>query len=148
MFDSWVRKMPWRTELQPTPVLSPGKSHRQRSLAGYSPWGCKESDTTERLSVYAYARESGGKGSALPSEGEVLFRPDWPCHTAWEGPRGHTQPLATSSLRCPTPVWGGRDTASPLRTKMMSYGWHSLAQESRNVKRPILECLLDHSKLR
>ena len=27
----------------------PGKSHGQRSLAGYSPWGCKESDTTERL---------------------------------------------------------------------------------------------------
>ena len=33
----------------PTPVLLPGKSHGRRSLAGYSPWGCKESDTTERL---------------------------------------------------------------------------------------------------
>ena len=33
----------------PTPVLSPGKSHGWRSLAGYSPWGCKESDTSERL---------------------------------------------------------------------------------------------------
>ena len=29
------------------PVFLPGKSHRQRSLAGYSPWGRKESDTTE-----------------------------------------------------------------------------------------------------
>ena len=32
-----------------TPVLVPGKSHGQRSLVGYSPWGHKESDTTERL---------------------------------------------------------------------------------------------------
>ena len=36
---------------QPTPVLLPGESHGQRSLVGYSPWGCKESDTTERLST-------------------------------------------------------------------------------------------------
>ena len=34
---------------QPTPVLLPGKSHGSRSLVGYSPWGCKELDTTERL---------------------------------------------------------------------------------------------------
>ena len=32
---------------QPTPVLLPGESHGQRTLAGYSPWGHKESDTTE-----------------------------------------------------------------------------------------------------
>ena len=31
-----------------TPVFLPGKSHGQRSLVGYSPWGCKELDTTER----------------------------------------------------------------------------------------------------
>ena len=34
---------------QSTPGLLPGKSHGQRSLVGYSPWGCKESDTTKRL---------------------------------------------------------------------------------------------------
>ena len=33
----------------PTPVLLPGKSHGWRSLVGCSPWGCKESDTTEQL---------------------------------------------------------------------------------------------------
>ena len=32
---------------QPTPVFLPGEPHGQRSLVGYSPWGCKESDTTE-----------------------------------------------------------------------------------------------------
>ena len=34
---------------QPTPVLLPGESHGWRSLVGYSPWGLRESDTTERL---------------------------------------------------------------------------------------------------
>ena len=42
----------WRRKWQPTPVLLPGKSHGWRSLIGYSPWGRKESDTTERLQFY------------------------------------------------------------------------------------------------
>ena len=51
MFDPWVGKIPWRRKWQPTPVLLPGKSHGQRSLVGYSPWGHKESDITERLHI-------------------------------------------------------------------------------------------------
>ena len=38
-FDPWVRKIPWRGEWQPTPVFLPEKSHGQKSLVGYSPWG-------------------------------------------------------------------------------------------------------------
>ena len=41
----------WRKAWQPTPVFSPGESHRQRSQAGYNPWGRKESDRTEQLST-------------------------------------------------------------------------------------------------
>ena len=37
----------FRSGWQPSPVFSPGESHGQRSLAGYSPWGHKDSDTTE-----------------------------------------------------------------------------------------------------
>ena len=37
----------WRRKWQPTPVLLPGKSHGQRAMVVYSPWGPKESDTTE-----------------------------------------------------------------------------------------------------
>ena len=33
-------------------IFLPGKPHEPRSLVGYSPWGCKESDTTEQLSTY------------------------------------------------------------------------------------------------
>ena len=36
-FDPWVGKISWRRKWQPTPVFLPGKSHGQRSLAGYSP---------------------------------------------------------------------------------------------------------------
>ena len=46
-FNPWSRKIPWRRKWRPTPVLLPGKLHGQRSLAGYSPLGCKESDRTE-----------------------------------------------------------------------------------------------------
>ena len=46
-FDPWVRKIPWRRARQPTAVFLPGKSQGRRSLAGYRPWGGKESDTTE-----------------------------------------------------------------------------------------------------
>ena len=48
-FDPWIRKIPWKSKWQPTPVLLPGKSHGQRSLVGYSPRGHKESDTTQWL---------------------------------------------------------------------------------------------------
>ena len=48
-FDPWVRKILWRRKWQPTPVLLPGKSYGQRRVVGYSPWGHKESDTTEQI---------------------------------------------------------------------------------------------------
>ena len=45
-FIPWVRKILWNRKWQPTPVFLPGKLHGQRSLVGYNPWGCKESDMT------------------------------------------------------------------------------------------------------
>ena len=46
-FDPCVGKIPWRREWQPTPAFLLGTFHGQRGLAGYSPWGHKELDTTE-----------------------------------------------------------------------------------------------------
>ena len=43
----WIGKIPWRRKWQPIPVFLPGESHGQRSLAGYSPRGRKESDMPE-----------------------------------------------------------------------------------------------------
>ena len=50
-FSLWVGKSPWRREWQPTPVFLPGEFHGQGSLAGYTPWGCKDSDMTEQLTL-------------------------------------------------------------------------------------------------
>ena len=50
---------------QPTPVLSPGKSHGQRSLGGCSPRGHKESDTAERLHFHALGKEMATHPSGL-----------------------------------------------------------------------------------
>ena len=48
-FNPWAGKIPWRKKWQSTAACLPGKFHEQRSLGGYSPKGCKKSDTTERL---------------------------------------------------------------------------------------------------
>ena len=50
-FNHWVGKIPWRREWLPTPVFLPREFHGQRSLAGYSPWGHKESDMIEQLTL-------------------------------------------------------------------------------------------------
>ena len=53
--ETWVQlrvgKIPWRREWLATLVVLPGECHGQRSLAGYSPWGHKEPDTTEHLTL-------------------------------------------------------------------------------------------------
>ena len=50
MQETQVRSLGWEDppeeEMQPTPVFLPGESHGQRSLATYSPWGCKELEMT------------------------------------------------------------------------------------------------------
>ena len=46
-FNPWVGKSPWRRKWQRVLVFLPGEPHGQRSLAGYSPWGHKDSDMTE-----------------------------------------------------------------------------------------------------
>ena len=51
MQETWVLSLdqedPLEKEMEPMPVFLPGESHGQRNLVGYSPWTCKESDTSE-----------------------------------------------------------------------------------------------------
>ena len=65
MRDTQVQSLgwedPWRRKWQPTPVLLPGKSHGWRSLVGYSPWGRKESDTTDRFPFLSFTHQVTGK---------------------------------------------------------------------------------------
>ena len=59
---SWVRKIAQRRKWQPTLVFLPGKFHGQRNLGGYSPWGLKESDTTEHGPVVHHHHEESTAG--------------------------------------------------------------------------------------
>ena len=51
-FDPWIRNIPWRRAWQPTPVFLPRKFHRQRSLAGYSPFGLKRVRQLKQLGTH------------------------------------------------------------------------------------------------
>ena len=87
-------KIPWRRKWLPTPVFLPGEFHGQRSLAGYSPWDCKESHMTELLSPPgSQPWDSPGKNTGVgchvllqcmtvKSESEVLSRV-WLFATPW-----------------------------------------------------------------
>ena len=65
-FDPWVGKIPWRRAWQPTTVFLPGESHGQRILEGYSPWGHKESDMTERLTLHFQLKTNSSKSYLHP----------------------------------------------------------------------------------
>ena len=88
-------------------VFLPEESHGQRSLGGYSPWGCKESDMTQRLNNNTHHDKSFGRLRAgLHSEGApqsdtAQLRRGWLTHTEWcPGPR-------TSQRRAVSPPWPG-----------------------------------------
>ena len=83
-----------RRQWQPTPVLLPGESHGWRSLVGYSPWGCEESDMIERLhfhfslswlekemathsSILVWRIPGTEEPVGLPSIGSHRVRQDW-----------------------------------------------------------------------
>ena len=63
-FSPWIGKIPWWREWLPTLVFLPRESQWQRSLAGYSPWGHQESDTTEQLTL-------------SPLTGSISWSPLW-----------------------------------------------------------------------
>jgi len=81
-FNPWVGKIPWRRAWQPTPGFLLGESHGQGSLAGYSPWGQRESDTTEATWHSTVSQESVINIHTFPSLSLLT-------HT---GTQTHTQP--------------------------------------------------------
>ena len=66
MWESWVRSLGWEDplekELLPTPVFLSGEFHGLRSLANYSPWGCRELDMTEELTLSHSSFPGGASG--------------------------------------------------------------------------------------
>ena len=73
-FYPWVGKIPWRRKWQPTPAFMPGKFYGQRSLVGYNPRGCKQSDMSEQLISNVQLRISGRlKGNESFQASSVYF---------------------------------------------------------------------------
>ena len=70
----WVRKIPWNRKEMTTPsVFLPGKSHGQRRLAGYSPCGHKESESTEHSTApYQQSREHRNVREEVPKENRKM----------------------------------------------------------------------------
>ena len=79
-FYPWIAKIPRRRKWKPTPVLLPGESHGQSSLAGYSPRGCRESNLTEHALK--------GPSPSLAVSSGVLARVScpgaWLSRTTWD----------------------------------------------------------------
>ena len=104
-FNPWVMKIPWRREWQATPVFLPGKSHGQRSLGwgrggegGYSPWGHKELDMTEQLtlSLFTFPGDTVDKNPSA-SAGDMGLIPGWERSPGV----GNSKPLQYSCLENP-----------------------------------------------
>ena len=113
---------PWRRKCQPTPVFLPGESHGWRSLVDYSPWGHKESDMTERLSLSLFSLQLSFVFTLWPSF--FLSLPPLNLFTSlswriqmnhqcavWKGPKGRSF--------CPL----GTGVAHPPRVEMCSPTW-------------------------
>ena len=95
----WISR---RRQWQPTPVLLPGKSHGWRSLVGCSPWGFKESETTERLHFH-FSLSCIGEGYGNPlqrSESDTTERLHFHFSLSCIG-EGNGNPLQCSCLENP-----------------------------------------------
>ena len=132
-----------RRQWQPTLVLLPGISHGQRCLVGYSPWGRKELDTTERLHFH-FSLSCTGEGNGNPLQYSCLENPRdggaW-CAAIYGVAQSQTRLtwLSSSSSR------GCRNRSNAftpeVRLKLSSHiPWHSLAHlpwVHEDVQRPI-----------
>ena len=82
-FDPWVRRILWRRKWQPTPVFLPRKSHGQRSLKGYSPWGCERFShylTTEQQQCFLKVIITTAKVGHLHKYNTNITIKIWPYH--------------------------------------------------------------------
>ena len=94
----------WRRQWHPTPVLLPQKSHGRRSLVGCSPWGRKESDTTERLPFH-FSLSCIEEGNGNPLQCSCLKNPRdggawWAALYGVAQSRTRLKRLSSSSSQC------------------------------------------------
>ena len=118
----------WRRKWHPTPVLLPGKSHGQRSLVGYRPWGSKKSDTTERLPFH-FSLSCIGEENSNPLQCSCLENPrdGWAWWAAVYGvAQSRTRLKWLSSSQCPN-QYGKQKELAWLKIPFLSLGWELIS---------------------
>ena len=152
-FNPWVEKIPWRREQLPTPVFWPGEFHGL-----YSPWGLKESDTTEWLSLFyfqthrgwvtciksqRYQRQCQNSVSPLGSSHCPVIPGDlagWQWKCAWYWLSGH-MPATCASSFSPLDVFGRQLKHSITPSSISVPGeWPSILQGCRVIKPTSQHC--------
>ena len=92
MQKTWVQSLgqedPLEEEIAITPVFLPGKSHGQKRLAGYSPWGRKELDTTEATSHTCTDKNTEAQDCNLPYITQVVSE-ELELETSWFNSKAH-----------------------------------------------------------
>ena len=115
--------------MAPTPVLLPGKSHGRRSLVGFSPWGHKESDTTERLHFH-FSLSCIGEGNGNPLQCSCLENPRdggawWAAVYGVAQSRTRLKRLSSSS---------SRERTDPFFASLAAAFWHKSLVVMRVVR--------------
>ena len=117
----------WRRKWIPTSVFSPGEFYGQRSLVGYSPWGHKESDTTEQLTLSHFHK---GETRVVIAQREKL--------PLWDSPWNCKESDTTEQLSTAHDVWslGGEDPLEKELTTHLSIlvRWILWAEESGSLQ--------------
>ena len=121
--------IPWRREWLSTPVFLPGEFHGQRSLVGYNPWSCKQSDITEQLTL--------SLPSALPLLCTLFLLLLYQLHL---------RPSGIRSWKLGTPVLWHRQTIHFLIDQANFQGkkaeWDRLPRTKTKTKRVLLSCII------
>ena len=125
-FDPWVGKIPWRSAWQPTPVFLPGEAHGQRSLVCYSPWGRRESDTTDQLTLSLRLDFHCPPWQRLES---TISRAPWKSHSSTDSPPCRLLLVALQGLQTLVAAcrplegaWSATFTSSPRPSHLVSRG--------------------------
>ena len=140
-FDPRVGKIPWRRKWQPTPVLLPEKSHEWRSLVGYSPWGHKESDTTERLHFTYY--QMGFPDSSVGKKSTCNAGDPWVEKILWRKKRQPTLVLLLGKFH----EWRSLVGYSPWSHKELdTTEWLHFSQYKKKKIHPLLKNISDSHK--
>ena len=126
------QEVPWRRIGQLTLLLLPGEFHGQRSLAGYSPWGCKETDTTEHRGRWNSGLASNSVSSGSRRNGPTIC---WIfCLVQWKTSSFHSTDLCPSLCR-PEDRWvvttsdgePGVHSARLICSPQFAVGWPGLS---------------------